>query len=68
MDDDPSGQPSEEAQAQRLETVIPIIWIMVGTLVVFAFIAAVVGVGRPVARSAFHAPPPATIVGAASRR
>lgn len=47
MDDEPTGPPSEEAEAQRLETVSPVIWAMVGTALVLMFVVLMVGLGRP---------------------
>jgi len=47
MDDEWSDPPSEEAEAQRLEPVSPLIWIMVGTLLVVSFVAIMIGLGHP---------------------
>jgi hypothetical protein len=63
MEDEPSGPPSEEAEAQRLETVSPLIWTMIGTLVVLGFVAVLAGLGRPnpkVQSLILSASPPAT--------
>ena len=47
MDDEPSGPPSNEAETQRLEAVMPFIWIELGILAVLAFIGLLVAAGRP---------------------
>ena len=47
MDDEPSGPPSEEAETQRLEPVMPLVWAGLGLSVILLFVALLVAVGRP---------------------
>jgi hypothetical protein len=60
MDDEPSGPPSGEAEAQRLEIVSPVIWTMIGTVVVLGFVAAlaVLGGPNPTVHPVVISPPP----------
>ena len=66
MDDECSGPPSEEAQDQRLDVIAPLLWIMLGALLVVGFVAAMIGLGHPSATIAVHSPP-ATILNASRR-
>jgi hypothetical protein len=61
MDEERSGPPSEEARDQRLDVIAPLLWTMLGCLVIVGFVATMIGLGHPKTSIAVHAPP-ATIL------
>ena len=67
MENELSGPPSKEAEAQRLEATKPLLWGLVGALAVLGFIATLIGLGHPSVPSAVHSLP-ATILDPAGRR